>query len=206
MPASPVRDSTPPHRTEPSRRPARPPPARSALSFLLRCPWPTAFLTSAIDVVRHRDVVEGLGHLRRPCRSNRRRTSAPRCDAATSAGFLYIRMKVAAVIGQDFVAGLVGQDQVEAGRVGPVGVGGGGLERLDRRRDGLAGLVDHVGVGQLVLLGVGVFDIADRALGAGDIVGDAVVALGADADRPFDRGRLADLGLPVRRDLRRDSW
>ena len=51
-------------------------------------------------------------------------------------------------------------------------------------------------VGQLVLLGVGVFDIADRVLGLADIAGDAFIALGADAGRPFDRGAGADLGLP----------
>ena len=73
------------------------------------------------------------------------------------------------------------------------------------RRDRLAVLVDHLGVGQLVLLGVGVLDIADRALGLGDVVGDAFVALGADADRPLDRGVGADLRSSSRRSPSTDS-
>ena len=83
------------------------------------------------------------------------------------------------------VARLVGEDHAVARLRFPVGVGGGGLEGVRGRRDRLAGLVDHVGVGELVLLGVGILDVADRALGLGDVVGDAFVALGADADRPL---------------------
>ena len=93
-------------------------------------------------------------------------------------------------------AGLVGEDHVVAGRLGPVGVGGGRLERCDGRLHGLAGLVDHRRIGQLVLLGVGIFDVADRVLGLADIAGNAFIALGADAGRPFDRGAGAGLGLP----------
>src|SRR5262249_53374748 len=55
---------------------------------------------------------------------------------------------------------------------------------------------------ELVLLGVGVFDVADRALGLRDVVGDALVALGADAGRPFDRGVGTHVRLPFRADLR----
>ena len=68
------------------------------------------------------------------------------------------------------VARLVGQDEVETRRMRPVGVGCRGLEGILRRSDRLAGLVDHVGVGQLILYGIGVFDIADRALGAGTLL------------------------------------
>ena len=57
-------------------------------------------------------------------------------------------------------------------------------------------------VGQLVLLGVGIFDVADRALRLLDVVRDALVALGADAGRPLDRRAGADLRLPLRADLR----
>ena len=102
-------------------------------------------------------------------------------------------------------ARLVGQDDAEARRAGPSRRSPRRLERLRGRGDGLAVLVDHLGVGQLVLLGIGIFDVADRALGLADVVGDAFVALGADADRPLDRGVGADLGLPVRADLRRGS-
>ena len=99
-------------------------------------------------------------------------------------------------------ARLVGEDHVIAGRLRPVGIRRRGLERRDRRLHGLAGLVDHGGVGQLVLLGIGVFDVTDRILGLADIAGDAFVALGANASRPFDRGAGTDLGFPVGADLR----
>src|SRR5205085_9392805 len=56
---------------------------------------------------------------------------------------------------------------------------------------------DQAGVGQLVLLGVGIFDVADRVPGLADIAGIAFIALGADADRPLHRGAGADLGLPL---------
>ena len=56
-------------------------------------------------------------------------------------------------------------------------------------------------MGQLVLLGIGVFDIADRTLGLGDVVGDTFIAFGANADRPLDRRVEADLRLPLRTDL-----
>ena len=105
-------------------------------------------------------------------------------------------MKVAAVIGQEASPGLVGQDHAEARDGLPIGVGGSRLERLQLGRDRLAVLVDHVGVGQLVLLGIGILDIADRALGLDHVVGHAFVALGADADRPLDRGVGTDLILP----------
>ena len=92
------------------------------------------------------------------------------------------------MIGQDSAPGSFGQDHVEARRPLP--------SRRWRQRPGtllrsgrpvLPSLLIMLGVGQLVLLGVGVLDIADRALGLADVVGDAFIALGADADRPFDR-------------------
>ena len=52
----------------------------------------------------------------------------------------------------------------------------------------------------MVLLGIGIFDIAD---GAGDlrhIAGNAFIALGADAGGPVDRGVGADIVLPVSAD------
>src|ERR1700689_1915273 len=85
--------------------------------------------------------------------------------------------------------------------MGPVGVGSRRLESFIGRLHGLAGLVDQRSKGQLVLLGVGVFDVTDRVLGLADIAGDALIALGADAGGPFDRGAGADLGLPVGADL-----
>src|SRR5690606_14537069 len=55
--------------------------------------------------------------------------------------------------------------------------------------------------GQLVLLGVGVFDVADRVLQLADVGGDAFVALAALAHGPLDRLAFADRGLPLGRDL-----
>src|SRR6185437_3276499 len=96
----------------------------------------------------------------------------------------------------------VGEDQVISRSAGPVGVGSGRLEGLGGRLDGLAGLVDERGVGQLVLLGVSVFDIADRVLGLSDVAGNTFVTLRADAGRPFHGGAGTDLALPIRADLR----
>src|SRR5256885_1018823 len=76
------------------------------------------------------------------------------------------------------------------------------LEGHGGRRHGLARLVHHLGEGELVLLGVGVLDIADRALGIGHVVGHALVALGADAGRPLHGSVGADLRLPVGADVR----
>ena len=48
-----------------------------------------------------------------------------------------------------------------------------------RLRDGPAVRVDQLGESQLVLVGVGIFDLADQAFSLSDIVGDAFIALGA---------------------------
>src|SRR4029077_8474409 len=63
------------------------------------------------------------------------------------------------------LARLVGQEQVEARRLGPIGVGGGGLKGLVVGRDKGAVMVLQQRVGHLVLQRVGVLDIADRAVG-----------------------------------------
>ena len=99
------------------------------------------------------------------------------------------------------VTRLIGQDHVVAGGVGPVGIRGSSLESLDGRLHRLAALIDQGRIGQLVLLGIGIFDIADRVLGLADVAGDAFIALGADADRPLDGRALTDLALPVRAGL-----
>ena len=100
-----------------------------------------------------------------------------------------------------FVARRIGQDYVEVRRAGPIGAGSGGLERLHRRSNGLARSVDHLGIGQVVLLGISIFDITERTDGLRRIIGDAFAALGADADRPLDRGVGADFGTPIRAHL-----
>ena len=100
------------------------------------------------------------------------------------------------------VAGLIGEDQIEILHLGEVGVCGGGLEGVHGRRDGLAGLIDHVGVGHVIFDDVGILDIADRAVHLLDIGGNTGIALAADAVRPIDRGAFTDLALPVRADLR----
>ena len=66
----------------------------------------------------------------------------------------------------------------------------------------LAGLVDETGVGQLVLLRIGVLDIADRVGQAVHKRGNTFVALATSTDRPVDRRALAHLGLPLGVDLR----
>src|SRR3954468_10375722 len=71
--------------------------------------------------------------------------------------------------------------------------------RLQRRRDEVAGLVLQVREREAVREGVGLLDVADRAVVLLDAGGDAVVALGAGARRPLDR--LVDAGavLPLGR-------
>ena len=64
---------------------------------------------------------------------------------------------------------------------------------VDRGAHELAGRVLHRAVGDLVLQRVDQLDVADRARRLADQTGDALVALAADADRPVDRGRDADL-------------
>jgi hypothetical protein len=65
----------------------------------------------------------------------------------------------------------------------------------------LPSLLIHFGVGQLVLLRVSIFDIANRTLGLTYVVGNAFVALGTDTDRPLHRRIGPDLGFPVGTDL-----
>src|SRR5262249_6756063 len=61
-----------------------------------------------------------------------------------------------------------------------------------------AGVIDQLSRGEVVLLGVGVFDVADRSLDTRDGGGDAFVSPSADPDRPIDGGDRSDLGPPVR--------
>ena len=84
----------------------------------------------------------------------------------------------------------------------PVGVCRRGLECFHGRGDEGAGLVLKLHGGQVVLAGVGVFVIADAAARVVDRGGDAVVALGAGADRPAHAGVRTDLALPARADRR----
>src|SRR5882762_5859992 len=78
------------------------------------------------------------------------------------------------------LARLIGEDQVIARRMSPVGARGRRLERLGAGNDRLARLVDETGVRHVGLLGVGVLDIADSAVGLVGHVGDAFVTLGPD--------------------------
>ena len=111
-----------------------------------------------------------------------------------------MRTKLALVIGQvSAPASLV--DDTGARRCLPVRIAGSGGERLHRGHDGLAALVDQFAGAELGLPGIGIFDVADRALGPGHGVGHALVAAGADAGRPFDRRHRADLRPPVRAHL-----
>ncbi len=65
----------------------------------------------------------------------------------------------------------------------------------------VAVLVHELGAGKLVVLGVGVLDVADRASHPGDAGGDPFVAARADADRPIHGRDRPDLGAPLRAHL-----
>src|SRR5690606_166008 len=80
------------------------------------------------------------------------------------------------------------------------GVRGGGDEVLHRRLHEVAGLVAQLRRHQAVGGGVGVLDIADAAARVAHAAGDALIAAGAVADRPADRGGGTDLVLPLGRD------
>ena len=110
-------------------------------------------------------------------------------------------------------------DRVGEGRAAPRQAGAevrrergldrGCARRRDAGRDERALLVLDVGVGQLARDRVLQLGIADCALGLADEAGDAVVALGADADRPRDGlaerlGRAAELARPARARLREE--
>src|ERR1700730_11697748 len=53
--------------------------------------------------------------------------------------------------------------------------------------------VDHLRIAHFVLLSVSVLDITNRAVGLAHVVGNAFIAFGTDANRPFDRRVFADL-------------
>src|SRR6185312_13075070 len=59
----------------------------------------------------------------------------------------------------------------------------------------------QVDPGELVLHGIGVFDVADRALDLAHVLRHAFVALAAHAGRPFHGGAELDLAGPGRVDL-----
>ncbi|EAW42553.1 hypothetical protein N9414_24358, partial [Nodularia spumigena CCY9414] len=101
--------------------------------------------------------------------------------------------------GPCLLARLVGQDLVEA--LGPVGTGSSGLEGgVIRGHEGAAcGL--QLGVGQLVLLDVGVLDVADGVGQATHEGGHAFVALAACARGPVHGLAFANLFLPLGIDL-----
>ncbi len=100
-----------------------------------------------------------------------------------------------------FRARLIGQNDVVTIGVRPVGAGRGGLESSCARCDSLAVLVDHLHRRHLVLQGVGVLDVPDGAFRLDHVVGDALVALRADACRPFDARVGADIVAPIGADL-----
>src|SRR3546814_1314545 len=100
--------------------------------------------------------------LRRPPRSTRTATLFPYTTLFRSA----------------LVARLVVQDHGITRGALPVGIGGRSSKGFRGRSNLLAGLVDHVGEGQLVLLGIGILDVADGTTGLTGHVGDAFVALG----------------------------
>ena len=96
-------------------------------------------------------------------------------------------------------AWLIRQYHPEARHRIPVRVSCSGLECVAGGGDDLAIFVDHLCVGQLVLLSVSVLHVANCSLGLAHIIGNAFVALGANADRPINRGCGANLqGSPQR--------
>src|SRR4029077_7614828 len=84
-----------------------------------------------------------------------------------------------------FLARLVGKNHAVAWLRVPVGIGGRSLKATGVRSHNLAVLVYHFGMGELVLLGVGILDITDCALGVGHVVSNTLITLGPNARRPL---------------------
>ena len=146
------------------------------------------------DLVRQRHVVEvGRQLVARSCKPSRR-TSATSATCSGFSGVLWTRMKVAPVIGQDLRArpGWSARCRSPAPRSSRR-LRGGGREGLVVRRARTGRPCSATArSGDVVLLGVGVLDIADRVGDLLDGRGDALVALAALADRPVDRGADAE--------------
>ena len=79
---------------------------------------------------------------------------------------------------------LIGQYDIISGGILPIRIYRGGLKRVRRGGDILAGTILQKRIGQLVLQRVGIFDIPYRTLYALHIVGDAFIAFSACAGRP----------------------
>jgi hypothetical protein len=97
--------------------------------------------------------------------------------------------------GPRVLASLVGSDLIEG--LGPVGAGSCGLEGIVVRGDEVPVLVLHQREGHLVLLHVGVLDIADGVRQALHERCDALVALAAGTRGPVHGGAFTDLALPL---------
>src|SRR6476620_3857940 len=112
------------------------------------------------DLLGHRDVIEFFRHLVAlgvsPGEKFERRSCSRRI-----VGLLMNKDESCRGHRPRLGTGLVCQDHAVAGDRVPVRVGGGSLERRTGRRDRLAFLVDHLGVNELVLQGVGILDVAN---------------------------------------------
>ena len=99
------------------------------------------------------------------------------------------------------LAGLVRQHDAHAWRFGPVGAGGCCFEGFVIRAHKLTIAIAHLRVVELVALGVGKFNIADRTDQFLYIRRHPFIALAADTGDPFNRSAFADLGFPIGTDL-----
>src|ERR1039457_358691 len=97
-------------------------------------------------------------------------------------------------------ARLVGENLVKSGCIFPVGAGCCRLEALVVGGDKLTLPILQLSERQLVLLGVSVFDVADRGFEALHERGDPLIPLAArtGGGRPGHRGATADFVLPLR--------
>ena len=107
-------------------------------------------------------------------------------------------MKVGAVIGQASSPGWFVSEMPKPGAAFQSALAAAAWKVLSLRRHELAVLVLELRERDAVLLGVGVFDIADRVRHLLHERGDALVALAALADRPLHRGVGAGAALPTR--------
>src|SRR5690606_12494859 len=103
--------------------------------------------------------------------------------------------------GPGFSTRLIGQDHAHSGSALPVSIGCRSGKALLRGLNELAFLVLELRPGQVILLGISVFDVADGVLQLANVSGNAFVTLATLARGPLDGLAFADLVLPVGRYL-----
>ena len=147
-----------------------------------------------LHAVRQRDVQQLRRRCRCRARSPSRRTSSPRRSGSASFGSVGSSTNVADSIGQLLSPGWSFRSMAKFCTLDQSALAAAALKLSMVGETNLPALLRSCVGGQVVLLGIGAFDVADAALDVVHRAGDAVAALGAGAGRPLDAGGGSDLG------------